>query len=240
MSRLTIDTAFVEAARAGSVQAFASFEQSDLEVSRMFTSDLCYAVAVLAGRTIRLVLTAKESGDELEHLVVPAICQKCVLEGLAGIVKRAIGSCPALEWVDGWPDTPEDACADCKSESDEPDDTKVGIIGTAPLIFEPFLNDHIAKLIESLGYTLIYPRPESLFTDDVRYEDELARFVKLGVRKVIYLQSFGCLKGHVHARGALHGLAKKFPELHITVLDYDAEASSLNRENRIRLALGLR
>ena len=242
MNKLHIDTTFVDEARAGSVRAFACFEQGDFEVSRLFTSDLCDAVAVLAGRTIRLVSTAMENGKELDRLVVPAICQKCVLEGLAGIVKRAIGTCPELEWVDEWPGILEIMSAEHAEKGEEQENentTKVGIIGTAPLCFEPFLNDHIAKLIKSLGYTLVYPRPESLFTDDVRYEDELARFVELGVRKVIYLQSFGCLKGHVHARGALHGLAKKFPELHITVLDYDAEASSLNRENRIRLALGL-
>lgn len=239
MSKLHIDTSFVEAARAGNVQAFAHFEQGDLEVSRMFMSDLCYAVAVLAGRAIRLVATARERGDELERLVVPAICQKCVLEGLAGIVKRACGSCPPLEWVDEWPDVPEEVTSGNEAAlSREADKPKAGIIGTAPLCFEPFLNDHIVKLIQSLGYTLVYPRPQSLFTDDVRYEEELARFAALGVRKVIYLQSFGCLKGHVHARGALHGLAEEFPELHITVLDYDAEASALNRENRIRLALG--
>lgn len=250
MSRLDIDRSFIEAARDGSVQAFARFAQEDLEVSRMFMSDMCYAVAVLAGRAIRLIRTASKLGYELERFVVPAICKKCVLEGLEGIVKRACGTCPPIEWVDDWPDIPDELIqapyeqSPASSDAHLPDtrehgcSPKVSIIGTAPLCFEPFLNDRIAKLIKSLGYTLVYPRPESLFTDNVRYENELERFVELGVCKVIYLQSFGCLKGHVQARGSLHGLAEKYPELHITVLDYDAEASALNRENRIRLALG--
>lgn len=250
MSRLDIDRSFVEAACEGSVAAFARFSQEDLEVSRMFTSDLCYAVAVLAGRAIRLIKTARRLGYPLKRFVVPSICKKCVLEGLEGIVKRACGACPPVEWVDDWPDIPSEliqapsahsaASPSLNATAAREDDAlpMVGIIGTSPMCFEPFLNDGIAELIKSLGYTLVYPRPENLFTDDVRYEDELARFACLGVRKVIYLQSFGCLKGHVQARGALHALADAYPELHITVLDYDAEASALNRENRIRLALG--
>ena len=87
------------------------------------------------------------------------------------------------------------------------------------------------------GHTVFLPNADALFTDDVRYLDELTRFESLGVNHVIYLQSFGCLKGHVGSRGALHQLRTRFPNMPITVLDYDPEASALNRENRIRLAL---
>ena len=71
----------------------------------------------------------------------------------------------------------------------------------------------------------------------MRYLDQLQHFYDQGVRHVIYLQSFGCLKGHVSVRGGMHGLAKRFPGMNIVVLDYDPEASALNRENRVLLAL---
>ena len=52
---------------------------------------------------------------------------------------------------------------------------------------------------------------------------------------MIYLQSFGCVKGHVQARGLHYFYSERFPDMPLTVLDYDPEASALNRENRIRL-----
>lgn len=43
------------------------------------------------------------------------------------------------------------------------------------------------------------------------------------------------MKGHAHARGVHYQLAELFPDMPVTVLDYDPEASALNRENRVRL-----
>ena len=71
----------------------------------------------------------------------------------------------------------------------------------------------------------------------MRYLDQLQHFYDQGVRHVIYLQSFGCLKGHVNVRGGMHDLGKRFPGLNLVVLDYDPEASALNRENRVLLTL---
>ena len=64
---------------------------------------------------------------------------------------------------------------------------------------------------------------------------QCCRFAAAGVKHVIYLQSFGCVKGHVHARGSHYTFRERFPDMPVTVLDYDPEASALNRENRIRL-----
>lgn len=118
-----------------------------------------------------------------------------------------------------------------------PDRARIGIVGNALLCFDPFMNDHVVRFIGAQGCEAVLPDPALLYTDDVRYLPQLERFAAQGVHHVICLQSFGCLKGHVHARGALHELARRFPALPITVIDYDPEASALNRENRIRLAL---
>lgn len=114
---------------------------------------------------------------------------------------------------------------------------RIGIVGNALLCFDPFMNDHVARFVESQGCDVVLPDPSLLYTDDVRYLAQFDRFAAQGVHHVIYLQSFGCLKGHVQARGALHMIAKRHPGLPVTVIDYDPEASALNRENRVRLAL---
>lgn len=116
--------------------------------------------------------------------------------------------------------------------SDRP---KIGIVGNALLCFDPFMNDGIVELLESLGCQAVLPNQAALHCDDVDYTGQLQRFYDQGVRQVIYLQSFGCVKGHVQARGAHYRNAERFPGMSITVLDYDPEASALNRENRVRL-----
>ena len=45
------------------------------------------------------------------------------------------------------------------------------------------------------------PDPDKLFCEDVRYLDQMDEFSRKEVDCVIYLQSFGCMKAHVHARG---------------------------------------
>ena len=114
---------------------------------------------------------------------------------------------------------------------------RIGIIGNPLLVFEPFMNDCLVAMLDSLGCEAVLPDPALVATEDVRYLDQLAAFEEQGIRDVIYLLSFGCLKGHGSARGALRRLHERFPELRITVIDFDPEASALNRENRIRLAV---
>lgn len=81
------------------------------------------------------------------------------------------------------------------------------------------------------------PDPRNLIADDVRYLSQLDAFARARVDQVIYVQSFGCLKGHVHARGAAQEFARRYPDMPVTVIDYDPESSALNRENRVRLVV---
>ena len=114
---------------------------------------------------------------------------------------------------------------------------RIGIVGNPLIVFEPFMNDRIVEVLDSLGCEPVVPDPALLVGDDVRYLDQLAAFEEQGIHDVIYLLSFGCLKGHVSARGALRELHERFADMRITVIDYDPESSALNRENRIRLAV---
>ncbi len=114
---------------------------------------------------------------------------------------------------------------------------RIGIVGNPLLVLDPFMNDRLVDLLKSLSAEPVLPDADLLFADDVRFLPQLDAFAAAGVRHVIYLQSFGCLKGHVKSRGALHDLRRRYPNLQVTVLDYDPEASALNRENRVRLVV---
>ncbi len=225
-------------ARAGSVRAFADLSQEDVDAARAVVPDLCFVATALAGRAVRII--AADPG--ISELVVPEVCRTCLLQHLPSIVKRACGVSPCVSWVREWPASGgELASQDTAHSADlgKPFLAKsVGVVGAAPLCFDAFMNDGIERIARSQGYELAYPCKELIFVDDVRYLEQLEEFVARGIDRVVYLQSFGCLKGHICSRGALREIERAFPTLALTVLDYDVESSSLNRENRIRLALG--
>ncbi len=124
-----------------------------------------------------------------------------------------------------------------EAASAEGDVTRIGLIGNPLLVFDEDMNEGIVDMLEGLGCSVVMPEHDLVYVDDVRYLDQLDRFSKAGVDAVIYLQSFGCLKGHVQSRGAAHELAMRYPSMPITIVDYDSDSSALNRENRIRLAV---
>ena len=159
-------------------------------------------------------------------------------DGLGRIVERATGRAVAITWVDPpGEDTPAPHRQPAGNAATEAGRPTIGLVGAPPLVFDPFMNDHLVSFIESHGAAVALPDPQLLVQEDTRFTAQLQRFADAGVDHVIYLVSFGCLKGHVHARGAARGMARRFRDMPITIVDYDPEASALNRENRIRLAL---
>ena len=173
-------------------------------------------------------------------LRVPRVCLECLTDalpyelehvGAGGHVIERLPSGNVGTTVDLGLSFPGDGPA---FSDDRP---KVGLVGNPLLVFNDELNEHLAELVASLGWHAVYPDPKLVEVEDVRYLEQLEAFRAAGVSRVIYLQSFGCLKGHVQSRGAAHELSRLFPDLPITFIDYDPESSALNRENRIRLAL---
>ncbi|MBX9033239.1 BadF/BadG/BcrA/BcrD ATPase family protein [Gordonibacter massiliensis (ex Traore et al. 2017)] len=216
----------------GAVPLLGRIGRADLERARVGVNpDVCHTAASLAGRAARLV----EADPSVRRLSVPRVCERCLLDALPRLVERACGRAVEIEWEDAWPsglDAP--APLPAPAEDDRP---RIGILGNALLCFDAYLNDGLVAFVERLGCRAVLPDPANLFVDDVRYGAQLDAFEAAGVDHVVYLQSFGCLKGHVHARGALHEAARRHPNMPVTVVDYDPEASALNRENRIRLAV---
>ena len=197
---------------------------------RQVPGDVCFTAAALIARTLRIV----EENPQFKALRIPLVCNRCLLDGLAHTVWRLNGSCPEIIWEERWPQPIEKPATPKEKDAER---VLVGIVGNPLLCFDAFMNDSILKLLERLGCDVAMPDPDKLFCEDVRYLDQLDEFSRKGVDCVIYLQSFGCMKAHVHARGFAHEYARRYPDMPITVIDYDPESSALNRENRIRLAV---
>lgn len=209
-------------------------DADDLECARRScVKDACFTANAMAARVIRML----RDDPGITRVELPRVCETCLTDAVPRIVERACGRTPEYVWVPWASGGDSSALARASMHNDGSARPRIGIVGNPLIVFEPFMNDHVVEMLESLGCEPIMPDPALLAGDDVRYLDQLALFDEQGIHDVIYLLSFGCLKGHVSARGALRELHERFTDMRITVIDYDPESSALNRENRIRLAV---
>ena len=58
-----------------------------------------------------------------------------------------------------------------------------------------------------------------------------------GVHNIVCTQPFGCLPNHICGKGMMKPLKDKNPDINIVSIDYDAGATKVNQENRIKLML---
>lgn len=209
-------------------------DADDLECARRScVKDACFTANAMAARVIRML----RDDPGITRVELPRVCETCLTDAVPRIVDRACGRTPEYVWVPWASGGDSSALARASMHNDGSARPRIGIVGNPLIVFEPFMNDHVVEMLESLGCEPIMPDPALLAGDDVRYLDQLALFDEQGIHDIIYLLSFGCLKGHVSARGALRELHERFADMRITVIDYDPESSALNRENRIRLAV---
>lgn len=68
---------------------------------------------------------------------------------------------------------------------------------------------------------------------------ETAELIEKGYNNVICTQPFGCLPNHIVGKGTIRRLRELYPDANIFPVDYDAGASRVNQENRIKLMLAI-
>ena len=68
---------------------------------------------------------------------------------------------------------------------------------------------------------------------------EAAEMIEKGYTNIISAQPFGCLPNHIVAKGTIRRLRELYPGANIFPVDYDAGASKVNQENRIKLMLAI-
>lgn len=66
---------------------------------------------------------------------------------------------------------------------------------------------------------------------------EMLELIKKGVNNIICAQPFGCLPNHIVGKGMMKMIKENYPNANIVAIDYDASASRVNQENRIKLML---
>ena len=66
---------------------------------------------------------------------------------------------------------------------------------------------------------------------------EMGALIESGTNNVICAQPFGCLPNHIVAKGMSRVIKNAYPQANLVAIDYDASATNVNQENRIKLML---
>ena len=66
---------------------------------------------------------------------------------------------------------------------------------------------------------------------------EMIELADSGVMNIVCTQPFGCLPNHICGKGMMKPIKEKIPGVNIVAIDYDAGASAVNQENRLKLML---
>ncbi len=66
---------------------------------------------------------------------------------------------------------------------------------------------------------------------------EMLELYDSGVKNIVCAQPFGCLPNHIVGKGMMKPLKEKNPGMNIVAIDYDAGATVVNQENRLKLML---
>ena len=66
---------------------------------------------------------------------------------------------------------------------------------------------------------------------------EMLELLDSGVNNIVCTQPFGCLPNHICGRGMIRKIKEGNPGANIVAIDYDASATKVNQENRLKLML---
>ena len=66
---------------------------------------------------------------------------------------------------------------------------------------------------------------------------EMLELAESGVKNIVCTQPFGCLPNHICGKGMMRPIKERNPEVNIVAIDYDAGATKVNQENRLKLML---
>ena len=118
-----------------------------------------------------------------------------------------------------------------------------------------FLEKMEGYLVEALGHSERYLTPsryqhvKALVKPLIGYgckmgegwflTGEMMELIESGYKNIVCAQPFGCLPNHIVGKGMIRPIREMHPDANIVAVDYDASATRVNQENRIKLMLSV-
>jgi len=198
-------------------------------------NDVCVSTVATIGQYIR-ALRGEQNPDGFAVLA-PELCRECRSVSLGAVLARALSRADFSQ-IEIVPFTTADLHR-CLVVDDMPEPAvginTIGVCGVVPVITTDVFKRTVVDRLEQAGCTVVYPQLRSIVGERDVISPALRAFDAMGIKTVICVLPFGCMSGHVFARGQLRTLQKELPNLEVTILDYDPSASDINLVNRVEL-----
>lgn len=201
-------------------------------------NDVCVASIAMIGQYISWF---KAHGyDKCRLVLAPELCRDCRSTGIVPLISCAFARA-GIDGVGTVGFTSPQLRSSCRAESAptiEKDGPVIGICGNTPIITSGYFRKDVMGHLKDCACQAVLV-PEQRITDERDFlTPALEYFDEHGVDTVICMLPFGCLGGHVFARGQLRRLtAQRFPKMQVTFLDYDPSISKVNLVNRTELVI---
>lgn len=203
-------------------------------------NDLCVATAAVVGQCLRW-LFAHEREREGLAVLAPELCRDCRSLSTPGVLSRALGHAgfadvevvpfSSAEAASAAPPAPQ---APARPACPQP---VIGVCGNLPVLTTPEFRRTVCDHLRRCGCEVVLPPAQRIADRRDFLGASLEWFRATGVGTAICILPFGCLGGHAFARGRLRDLQARYPEIEVTVLDYDPSASDVNLVNRVELVV---
>ncbi len=202
-------------------------------------NDLCYHMLALGGQVLRFM----EALEGEYRCILPALCKNCRGAELEGVLNQALPRGKRIAITADNTNAPV-LLPGCESvhfdtPNHVPHAPSIGVLGNAAMLFTPEINDSLFERIIKEGAVPVCPSFDEVFTCEHPLPELLPKLYAQGIRDFIFVQSFGCLRSHVGARGALPGIKAEYPDTNITFLEYDPGVSQVNQLSRLKLAVAI-
>lgn len=218
-----------------------SIDEDDITCGYAYIdNDVCVSTVATVGQYIRFLRRKGSSGIAV---LAPELCRDCRSVSLPFVLDVALARA-GFDGIDVIPFTDADLHA-CLA-GDEPKtsqrvlagpDMRIGLCGPLPVVMTHEFHRTVTERIDSAGFQVVPVPPERIAGQRDAFTPAVEFFAEAGIRTAICILPFGCMSGHAYARGQLRTLQQRFPQVEITMLDYDPSASDINLVNRTELVM---
>lgn len=203
-------------------------------------NDVCVSTVATIGQYIRFMRRTGSSGIAV---LAPELCRDCRSVSLPFVLDVALARA-GFEEVQIIPFTDADLHACLGSDEQKSSqrvlagpDMRIGLCGPLPVVTTHEFHRTVTERLDASGFQVVPVPIERIAGQRDAFAPAVEFFAEAGIRTVICILPFGCMSGHAYARGQLRTLQQRFPQVEITVLDYDPSASDINLVNRTELVM---
>ena len=224
--------------RGYSVMLLDEITGADLEAGlRYVDNDICAPTIAMIGQCIRWA--EQHTGAEEISVLTPVLCHDCrsisLRDTLDVTFKRA--GCHDVKLGELSSSELKALAGPAVEKAPIAHGTTIGLCGNVPVLTIEELRRTVCTHLENSGVSVVIPPLKRILDQQDFLTPSLEYFSEVGIRTAICILPFGCMSGHVYARGQLRKLRKRFPEIDLTILDYDLSASDINLINRTELVI---